>query len=232
MPCCRQGRATVVRGEDRVVTAEMVRELRERTGAGMMDCKKALVETDGDMERAVEYLRRRGLAQAAKKAGRSTTEGLVEAYVHGGGRIGVLVEVNCETDFVARNDIFKAFVHDVALQVAAARPMYLRREDVPPEVLEKERSIYREQALNEGKPERIVEKMVEGRLDKFFKENCLLEQTFIRDPEKTIADLQTEIIARMGENVSIRRFSRFELGEGLTKEQTDFAAEVERQAGR
>jgi len=208
------------------ITAGMVKELREKTGAGMMDCKKALTEAGGDMERAVEILREKGLAAAAKKAGRIATEGLVESYIHAGGRIGVLVEVNCETDFVAKTEEFKSFVKDIAMQIAAAKPSYIRKEEVPVEEVEKKRSILRAQALNEGKPEHIVEKMVEGRLEKYFKEICLLEQPFIKDPDKSIDQLLKETIAKIGENISIRRFARFELGEGLEKKQENFAEEV------
>jgi len=214
-----------------MITAEMVKQLRERTGAGMMDCKKALTETNGDMEKAIEYLREKGLAAAAKKAGRIAAEGLVDAYIHGDGRIGVLVEVNVETDFAAKNEEFRAFVKDVAMQIAAAKPEYIRREDVPAEVVEKEREILRAQALNEGKPEKVVEKMVEGRIEKFYKEVCLLEQPWIKDPDKTIKQLLTEKIATIGENINIRRFARFERGEGLAKKEESFAEEVMKQIG-
>jgi len=199
------------------ITAEMVKELRERTGAGMMDCKKALVETGGNMERAVEVLREKGLAAAAKKAGRITAEGRVEAYIHGAGRIGVLVEVNCETDFVAKTDEYREFCKDIAMQIAAARPEYVSREEVPEIVIEKEKAILRTQALNEGKPEKVVDRIVEGRLDKFFKEVCLLEQPFIKNPDITVKERLMELISRIGENVTIRRFARFELGEGIAK---------------
>ncbi|GGI94587.1 elongation factor Ts [Alicyclobacillus cellulosilyticus] len=208
------------------ITAAMVKELREKTGAGMMDCKRALADANGDMERAMELLRERGLASASKKAGRVAAEGVVEAYIHAGGRIGVLVEVNCETDFVAKNAEFRSFVHDIAMHIAAANPAYVRREDVPQEVIEKEREILRAQALNEGRPANVVDRIVEGRLDKFFKENCLLEQPFVKDPDKTVQELVTEKIAQIGENISIRRFVRFAVGEGLEKAQTDFVAEV------
>ncbi len=210
------------------VTAGMVKDLRERTGAGMMDCKKALEETNGDLDKAVEALRERGLAQAAKKAGRIASEGLVEAYIHGG-RIGVLVEVNSETDFVAKNDEFKQFVKDVAMQIAASNPLYIRREEVSEDLIQKEREILRVQALNEGKPEKIVDKMVAGRIDKYFKEICLLEQDFIRDPDITIQDLLNQKIAKIGENLSIRRFVRFEVGEGIEKKVENFAEEVAKQ---
>lgn len=210
------------------VTASMVKELRQKTSAGMLDCKKALVETDGDMEKAVELLREKGLAKAAKKAGRIAAEGIVESYIHGG-RIGVLVEVNSETDFVAKNDEFKAFAKDVAMQVAASNPQYVRREDISSEVINKEKEILRNQALNEGKPEKIVDKMVEGRIEKYFKEVCLLEQPFIKNPDMTIQDLLNEKIAKIGENLNIRRFSRFEVGEGIEKKEENFAQEVAKQ---
>jgi elongation factor Ts len=208
------------------VTAQMVKELRERTGSGMMDCKKVLTETDGDMERAIELLRERGLAAAAKKAGRIAAEGLVDSYIHTGGRVGVLVEVNCETDFVAKTEDFQNLVKDIAMQVAAAKPEYVKREEVPADVLAKEKEIYRAQALEEGKPEKIVDRIVEGRIEKYYKEVCLLEQPFIKDPDKTVQDIITEAIARIGENISVRRFARFERGEGLEKRQCDLAAEV------
>lgn len=214
-----------------MVTAEMVKQLRERTGAGMMDCKKALTESDGDIEKAIEYLREKGLAAAAKKAGRIAAEGIVDAYIHGNGRIGVLVEVNIETDFAAMNEEFKAFVKDVAMQIAAAKPEYVRREDVPAAVLEKEKEILRAQALNEGKPEKIVERMVEGRIEKFYKESCLLEQPWIKNPDITISDLLTEKVSRIGENINIRRFVRYERGEGLMKREENFAEEVAKQIG-
>ncbi|MEW6770678.1 MAG: translation elongation factor Ts [Bacillota bacterium] len=197
------------------ISAKLVKELRERTGAGMMDCKKALTETGGDMEKAILYLREKGLAAAAKRAGRVAKEGLVSAYVHPGNRVGVLVEVNCETDFVAKTEDFKSFVHDIALQIAASRPEYISRDDLPAEVVAREKEILRAQALNEGKPERVIEKMVEGRIEKFFKETCLLEQPFIKNPDVTVKDLLHEIIGRIGENIIIRRFVRYELGEGV-----------------
>ncbi|TEB06729.1 Elongation factor Ts [Pelotomaculum schinkii] len=208
------------------VPASFVKELRERTGAGMMDCKKALAESGGDIDKAADYLREKGLAAAAKKAGRIAAEGLVESYIHGGGRIGVLVEVNCETDFVAKTDEFKALVKDIAMQIAAAKPEFVKREEVPAEALEHEKAILRAQALNEGKPANIVEKMVEGRVEKYFKEVCLLEQPFIKEPDMSIKQLLTEKISKIGENISIRRFTRYELGEGIEKKQSDLAAEV------
>lgn len=208
------------------ITAEMVKELRERTGAGMMDCKKALVDAGGDMEKAAVILRERGLAAAAKKASRIASEGLVESYIHLGGRVGVLIEVNCETDFVAKTDEFKQLVRDLAMQVAASKPMCVRREEVPADAIEQEREIYRQQALNEGKPEKVIDKIVDGRLDKFYQQVCLLEQPFIKDQDKTVGDLVTEKVAKLGENISVRRFARFELGEGLEKRVHNLAAEV------
>ena len=208
------------------ITAALVKELRERTGAGMMDCKKALAATEGDMDKAIDFLREKGLAAAAKKAGRIAAEGLVESYIHGGGRIGVLVEVNCETDFVAKTDAFKSLVKDIAMHIAAANPSYLRREEVPAAELEHEKMVLSEQARNEGKPEKIIEKMVTGRIEKYYKEVCLLEQPFVKDPDKTISDLITESIAKIGENIAIRRFTRYQLGEGIEKKEEDFAAEV------
>ena len=208
------------------ITAALVKELRERTGAGMMDCKKALAATEGDMDKAIDFLREKGLAAAAKKAGRIAAEGLVESYIHGGGRIGVLVEVNCETDFVAKTDAFKSLVKDIAMHIAAANPSYLRREEVPAAELEHEKMVLSEQARNEGKPEKIIEKMVTGRIEKYYKEVCLLEQPFVKDPDKTISDLITESIAKIGDNIDIRRFTRYQLGEGIEKKQEDFAAEV------
>ncbi len=208
------------------VTAQMVKELREKSGAGMLDCKRALEETGGDTEKAVDWLRAKGLAAAAKKAGRVAAEGIVDAYIHAGGRVGVLVEVNCETDFVARTDDFRRFVHDVALQIAAMRPQYIAREDVPAEALERERSVLRAQAQGEGKPAQIVEKMVEGRLEKFYREVCLLEQAFVKNPDVTVGQLLTEKVSKVGEKIAVRRFARFEQGEGIEKRGDDFAAEV------
>lgn len=208
------------------ITAALVKELRERTGAGMMDCKKALSATDGDLEKAIDFLREKGLAAAAKKAGRVAAEGLVEAYIHGGGRIGVLVEVNCETDFVAKTDAFKELVKDIAMHIAATNPSYLKREEVPTAELEHEQAVLAEQARNEGKPEKIIEKMVAGRIEKYYKEVCLMEQPFVKDPDKTISDLITESIAKIGENISIRRFTRYQLGEGIEKKEENFVEEV------
>ncbi|WP_281887580.1 translation elongation factor Ts [Paenibacillus sp. YYML68] len=208
------------------VSASAVKELREKTGAGMLDCKKALEEANGDLTKASELLREKGLAAAAKKSDRVATEGMIESYIHAGGKIGVLVEVNSETDFVAKNEQFRAFVRDVALHIAASNPKFLRRDEVPQEALDKEREILTNQALNEGKPEKIVEKIVEGRLAKYYEEYCLLEQPFIKDPDKSVEEVLKEKIATIGENLSIRRFVRYELGEGLEKKQENFAEEV------
>ena len=212
------------------ITAAMVKELREKSGAGMMDCKKALTEKDGDMDKAVDFLREKGLASVAKKSSRIASEGLVESYVHGG-RIGVLVEVNSETDFVAKNEEFQNFVKDIAMQIAAVGPKYVSREEVPAEEVEHEKNILTEQARSENKPEHIIEKMVEGRLEKFYEEICLLDQDFIKDSDKKIRDILNDLIAKIGENIKIRRFVRFEVGEGLEKREEDFAAEVAKQIG-
>ncbi|MBE5780758.1 MAG: translation elongation factor Ts [Clostridiales bacterium] len=213
------------------ITASAVKELRERTGAGMMDCKRALTEADGNMDKAIELLREKGLAAAAKKAGRIAAEGIVDSYIHMGGRIGVLVEVNCETDFVAKTDNFKSLVKDIAMQIAAANPQYVSKEEVPADVVEKEKEILRAQALNEGKPEKIVERMVEGRIQKYYKEVCLLEQAFVKDSDKTVGGMITEAIAAIGEKISVRRFVRYEMGEGLQKREDNFVDEVMKQAG-
>lgn len=212
------------------ITAAMVKELREKSGAGMMDCKKALTETNGDMDKAVDFLREKGLASVAKKSSRIASEGLVESYVHGG-RIGVLVEVNSETDFVAKNEEFQNFVKDIAMQIAAVAPKYVSREEVPAEEVEHEKNILTEQARSENKPEHIIEKMVEGRLEKFYEEICLLDQDFIKDSDKKIRDILNDLIAKIGENIKIRRFVRYEVGEGLEKREEDFAEEVAKQLG-
>ncbi len=214
------------------ISASAVKELREITGVGMMDCKKALVEAEGDVEKAIELLREKGLANAAKKGGRIAAEGIVESYIHMGGKIGVLLEVNCETDFVARTDEFKSFVRDIAMHIAAANPRYVRREEVDPTEINKEKDILRAQALNEGKPENIVDKMVEGRVEKYYKEICLLEQPFVKDTEMTIADYVTDRIQKTGENINIRRFARYEMGEGIAKREDNFAEEVMSQLGQ
>lgn len=213
------------------ISAALVKEVREKSGAGMMDAKKALVEADGNVDKAMDLLREKGLASVAKKSGRIASEGIIESYIHGG-RIGVLVEVNSETDFVAKNEEFKEFARDVAMQVAAVNPQYLKREEVPAEIVEHEKSILKEQALNEGKPEHIVEKMIEGRLDKFYEEICLMDQKFIKDGDKKMIDLQNDLAAKIGENISVRRFVRFEVGEGMEKKEEDFAAEVAKQIGK
>jgi len=215
-----------------MISAQDVKELRERTGAGMMDCKNALTEAGGDMEKAIDLLREKGLAAAAKKAGRIAAEGLVEAYIHGGGRIGVLVEVNCETDFVAKTEEFQELCRDIAMQVAASSPEYVRREEVPEAVLEHERNIARQQAVNEGKPEKILDRIVEGRIEKYFKEACLLEQVYIKDNEKSVQEHVTEKIAKIGENISVRRFARFQVGEGIEKKQSNLVEEVAAIAGQ
>jgi len=195
------------------ITASMVSELRARTGAGIMDCKNALGETGGDLEKAVEHLRKTGMAKAAKKAGRTTAEGLVHAYIHTGGKIGVLIEVNCETDFVARNEEFQKLVHDLAMHVAAASPVGVTRDDVPADLVERERSLFAAQAAESGKPANVVEKMVEGKLAKFYEENVLMEQACVKDPDKKVEDLLKEAIAKLGENMKVSRFVRFELGQ-------------------
>lgn len=212
------------------ISAQLIKELREKTGAGMMDCKKVLVETDGDIDKAIDLLREKGLASAEKKASRIASEGLVASYIHSG-RIGVLVEVNSETDFVAKTDEFKDFVKDIAMQVAASNPEYLCEEDVPQEAIDKEKEVLIQQALNEGKPQHIAEKMVEGRMHKFYERVCLLDQPFIKDPSITVNDLLKDKIAKIGENIKIRRFVRYEVGEGLEKREEDFAAEVAKQMG-
>jgi len=213
------------------VTATMIKDLRERTGAGMADCKKALVEVGGDVDKAIDYLRAKGLSKAAKKAGREATEGSVVSYIHGGGRIGVLVEINCETDFVARNEDFQAFSREVALQIAAMNPQFVRKDEVSEDVISREREILLAKAKESGKPEQVVQKMVDGQITKWMKEICLLDQSWVKDPDKTIDQVQQELIAKIGENIKIRRFVRFELGEGLEKKKGDFAAEVAAQAG-
>lgn len=209
------------------ITASMVKELREKTGSGMMDCKHALQETDGNLEKAIDLLREKGMADSAKKAGRIAAEGVIASYIHMGGKIGVIVEINCETDFVAKTEGFQNFAQNIAMHVAAANPKYLSREEVPQAELDHEREVLRAQALNEGKPEHIVEKMVEGRINKYYAEVCLLDQNYIRaEKDETIEDTLKAAIAEFGENIKIRRFCRFEMGEGLEKRNEDFAAEV------
>ena len=214
------------------VTAQMVKELRERTGAGMMDCKNALNECQGNMESAVDSLRKKGLAAAAKKAGRITAEGAVASYIHAGGKIGVLVEVNCETDFVARTDQFQELVRDIAMHIAAADPRFVRREEVTPEAMERERAIFQDQALASGKPANVVEKIVTGKMEKYYSEFVLLEQPFVKNPDQTVAQLIAEKVGKIGENIQVRRFARYKLGEGIEKRPDDFAAEVAAQAGQ
>ena len=214
------------------ITASDVNLLRQKTGVGMMDCKKALTEANGDMDKAIEILREKGMASAAKKAGRIAAEGVVESYIHMGGKVGVLVEVNCETDFVARGEQFKALVHDIALQIAASKPLYVTKEEVPQDVLDKEKEILKIQAMNEGKPEAIAEKMVLGRIKKYYEDFCLMEQPFVKDPSKTISGLITEAIAAIGEKITVRRFVRYEMGEGIEKRKDDLAEEVEKQVSK
>ena len=199
------------------ISAEKVKELREKTGAGFMDCKAALVETDGDAEKAVDFLRKKGLSAAAKRAGRAASEGVVGSYIHMGGKIGVIVEVNCETDFVARTDDFQELVSDLAMQVAAAKPLFVRRDEVPADIMDKEREIYRAQALESGKPEKVVDKIVDGKIDKYLQQICLEEQDFIKETGSKVLDRVKALSGKLGENVQIRRFARFEIGEGVEK---------------
>jgi elongation factor Ts len=208
------------------VSAALVKELREKTGAGFIDCKKALAETGGDIEKAIEYLRQKGLSAAAKKAGRTASEGVVASYIHGGGKIGVLVEVNCETDFVARNEDFLNFVKDIAMHIAASSPLCVERNGLAPEIIEKEKEIFRAQALESGKPGPIIEKIAEGRMEKFFSESCLMEQPFVKNPDVTITDYLNQTVAKIGEKIGIRRFTRYQMGEGLEKKTTSLAEEV------
>jgi elongation factor Ts len=216
------------------VTTQMIKDLRERTQAGMSDCKKALLECDGDMEKAIEYLRKKGIAQAAKKATRIASEGTIASYIHPGSRIAVLVEVNCETDFVSRNPDFQVFAREVAMQVAAMSPQYVSHEEIPPAVIEQEKAIRHEQARQQKKPEAVLQKIVEGQMAKWFKEVSLLDQAWIKDPEgkKDIRGLLTDLVGKIGENIKIRRFVRYEVGEGLAKRADDFVEEVKRQAGQ
>lgn len=213
------------------VTAQMVKELRERTAAPMLDCKKALEETGGNIDEAVEVLRKKGLAAAKKKAGRVTAEGAVGSYIHAGGKIGVLVEVNCETDFVARTDDFQDLVKDIAMHIAASDPKYLKKEEVTQDVLDKEREIFRQQALDSGKPENVVDRIVEGKLGKYYSEAVLLEQPFVKDPDQSVGDMIAARVGKIGENIQVRRFTRYELGEGIEKAEESFADEVRAAAG-
>ena len=200
------------------ISVELVKDLRQRTGAGVIDCKTALQEAKGNMDAAIDYLRRKGLATAAKKAGRIATDGLVSSYIHAGGKMGVLVEINCETDFVAKTEDFQTFVKNIAMHIAAANPQYIRREEIPEEVSEREREIYRTQALDAGKPQKVIDKIIEGKMERFYSDVCLLEQTYVRDSDLTIKELLEAMIAKVGENIAIRRFTRFQLGEGLSSQ--------------
>lgn len=213
-------------------TAKDVMALRQRTGAGMMDCKKALTETDGDADKAIDYLREKGIAKAAKRAGKIAAEGIVDSYIHMTGQIGVLVEVNCETDFVARSPEFKTLVHDIAMHIAAANPAYLNADEVPAEVLEHEKEILRAQAIEEGKPEKIIERMVEGRIKSFYEDNCLMDQKFVKDTSMSINQLVLEATAKIGEKISVRRFVRYEMGEGIEKKKENLEDEVAAQIAK
>jgi elongation factor Ts len=195
------------------ISAATVKQLREKTGAGIMDCKDALSECNGDISKAVDFLRKKGLATAAKRAGRATTEGIIESYIHMDSKLGVLVEINCETDFVAKNDDFKEFAKNIAMHITATNPVSIRPEDVPKETIDKEKEIYRAQVLDMGKPEKIADKIVDGKMKKYFKENCLMNQDYVRDPNITIEDLLNEMVAKIGENITIKRFARFKIGE-------------------
>jgi elongation factor Ts len=214
------------------ISAKLVKELRDKTGAGIMDCKKALKECNGDVEKAADYLKKKGIADASKKSSRIAAEGAVGSYIHMGGKIGVLIEVNCETDFVAKTDEFKNLVHNLAMQVAAATPLYVRREEVPADVINKEREVFKTQALESGKPEKIVEKIVDGKMEKYFSEICLLEQKYIKDPDKTVEEVVKEAIAKTGENIVVRRFVRYALGEGLEKRESNLAEEIEKELNK
>jgi len=208
------------------ISAQMVKELREKTGAGMMDCKNALVEGKGDMEQAIVILRKKGLASAQKKAARIAAEGMIGHYIHAGGKLGVLVEVNCETDFAARSEDFPVLVKDIAMHIAAQNPLYVKREDVPAEVLEKEKEIYKDQARASGKPANIIDKIAEGKLESYYEMACLYDQKFVKDPNITVKDLINNVIGKIGENIQVRRFARFKTGEGLEKRSTNLASDV------
>ena len=211
------------------ISAKAVKELRDRTGLGMMNCKQALQETKGDIEEAIVWLRKKGMAKSAKLAGRIAAEGTVASYIHGGGKIGVLLELNCETDFTARNDQFQALAKDICMHIAAANPRFLSRDEVTPELLEKEKEIAVEQAVSSGKPQQIAEKIAMGKMEKFYSENCLLEQKFVKDPNKTVEEMIAQVVASIGEKMTIRRYTRYQLGEGLEKRAENFAEEVARQ---
>jgi elongation factor Ts len=214
------------------ISAKAVKELRERTGLGMMDCKKALQENNGDMEAAVTWLRKKGLAKSAKVAGRIASEGVVTSYIHAGGKIGVLLELNCETDFTARNEEFQELARDISLHIAAANPRYLSREEVTEDLLAKEREIARDQAIAAGKPEKVVDRIVDGKMEKFYEENCLLEQIFVKDNKKSIQEIINDKVLKIGEKMTVRRYARFQLGEGLEKREENFAEEVAKQTGK
>ena len=214
-----------------MATMETIKVLRERTGAGILDCKKALGESGDDVEKAIDWLRAKGITSAAKKGSRAAAEGTVEAYIHAGGKIGVLLEINCETDFVAMTDKFKALARDICMHIAAAAPEYVRREEIPADAIERERAVQLQRVMGEGKPEHIAAKIVEGRLSKWFEDTCLLDQKFVKDDSKTIDQLVKEAVSTIGENIQVRRFARFVMGEGLAKKESDFAAEVAAQAG-
>ncbi|MCX7746926.1 MAG: translation elongation factor Ts [Clostridia bacterium] len=213
-----------------MITTEMIKQLRERTGAGIMECKNTLIEVQGDMDKATACLNKKGMDFVSKKADRIAAEGIVDAYIHGDGRIGVLLEVNIETDFAALNKEFRSFVKDVALQIAASKPQFIKRTDISDEILNEKRESFRTQVRNEGKPENIIGKIVEGKMEKYFKQICLLEQPFIKDPDRTVQELLNEKVLTIGENIMIRRFSRFEMGEGIAKKEEDFVEEVRKQA--
>src|SRR5215470_16531529 len=214
------------------ITAQQVKELREKTGAGMMDCKNALVQAKGDAEQAIVILRKKGLASAQKKSARIAAEGMIGHYIHQGGKLGVLVEVNCETDFAARSEGFQALVKDIAMHIAAANPLFVRRDDVPGEVLEKEKEIYKDQARASGKPESIIDKIAEGKLESYYEMACLYDQQFVKDPSQTVEQLINGLIGKIGENIRVRRFARFKTGEGIEKRQTDLAADVREALGQ
>jgi elongation factor Ts len=214
-----------------MATMEQIKELRERTGAGILDCKKALAENGDDVQKSIDWLRAKGMASAAKKAGRAAAEGLVECYIHAGGKVGVMVELNCETDFVALNESFKQLARDIAMHIVAAQPEYVRREEVPADAFEREKQVQVEKTMSEGKPQAIAEKIVVGRMSKWYEEVCLLDQKWFKDDSKTVDQVVKDLTAVIGENVQVRRFSRFVMGEGLTRRSDDFAAEVAKQAG-
>ncbi len=213
------------------MSAQAIKDLRHRTGAGILDCKKALAESDGDIDKAIDWLRAKGIAKAAKKAGRAATEGMVTSYIHAGGKIGVLLELNCETDFVAMTDDFKSLAHDISMHIAAAAPEYVQRDEVPQDAVEKEKKVQLARVIEEGKPEHIAEKIVEGRIGKWFEEVCLLDQKFVKDDKLTVGEMLGQAVGKIGENIKVRRFARFVLGEGLEKKTDDLASEVAKMTG-